>query len=44
MKDLFTGHIRSKNIPVDMLAKVAAGQKRKHLVSLVLYNILDEDI
>ena len=43
-KKLLRGHIRSDNNPADLLAKVISGQKRKLLVSLVLYDIHDEDI
>ena len=35
------GHIRSDDNPADVLVKVVTGQKRKHLVSLVLYDVYD---
>ena len=43
MRESLTGHIRSEDNPSDLLTKVVTGHKRKHLVSLVLYGIYDED-
>ena len=43
MKESLTEHIRSEDNPADLLTKVITGQKKKHLVSLVLYVMYDED-
>ena len=43
MGESLTWHLRSENNPADVLTKVVTGQKRRHLVSLVLYNIFDGD-
>ena len=43
MRESLTGHMRSEDNPVDLQTEVVTGQKRKHLVSLVLYDIYDED-
>ena len=42
-KELLTGHIRSDDDPAALLTKVIMRQKRWHLVSLMLYDIYDED-
>ena len=43
MGESLTKHMRSEDNPDDLLTKVVTGQKRKHLVSLVLYAIYDGD-
>ena len=43
MGESLTGHIRSDDNPADLLTKIDTGQKLKHFVSLVLYDIYDED-
>ena len=44
MRETFTGHRRSEYNPASLLTKVVTGQKRKHPVSLVLYDMYDGDI
>ena len=44
MRESLTGYTRSEDNPPDMLSKVVIGQKKKHLVSKVLYDIHDEDM
>ena len=41
--DSLTGHIRSEGNPADLLTNMVTGQKRRYLVSLVLYDIYDGD-
>ena len=42
MKECLTGHIPSQNNPADLCTKVIpGGQKRNHLVSLILYDLGD---
>ena len=43
IRESLTGHIRSEDNPADMLTKVFIRQKRKHLVSLVSYDMYGED-
>ena len=43
MGESMTGHMRSEDNRADLLIKMVTGQKRKHLVSLVLYDIDNED-
>ena len=43
MRESLTWHIRSEDNPANSLTKVVAKQKRKHLVSLVLYEMYDGD-
>ena len=43
MGETLKGHIRSEDNTADLLTKVVTGCKHKHLVSLVLYDIYDED-
>ena len=43
MGESLTGHIRSEDNPADLLNKVVTGQMRRHLASLVLYDIYDGD-
>ena len=43
MRESLTEHIRSEDNPVDLLTKVVAGHKHRHLASLVLYYISDGD-
>ena len=43
MGETLTGHIRSKDHPSVLLTKVVTGQKCKHLVSLILYDIYHGD-
>ena len=38
-----TVQIRSKDNPGDILTKIVTGQKQKHHLSLVLYDMYDED-
>ena len=41
--ELMMGHIRSEDNPAVLLTEVVIGQKRRHLVSLVLYDIYEGD-
>ena len=43
MGESLTGHMRSEDNPSDLLSKIVTGHKWKHLVSLLLYDIYDED-
>ena len=43
MGESLTGHIRSKDNPANLLTRGGNGHTRKHLVSLVLYDINDVD-
>ena len=44
MGESLTGHIPSGNNPADLCTKVIpGGQKRNHLLGLVLYDIADND-
>ena len=43
MSETLTGHIRSEDSLANLLTKVVTGQERKHIVSLVLYDIYDVD-
>ena len=43
MKESLTGYEGSEDNPSDLLTKVINGKKKKHLVSLVLYDKYDED-
>ena len=43
MKELVVAHIRSEQNPSDIFTKViGGGQKRKELVSMIIYNIYDD--
>ena len=44
MGESLTGHLRSEDNTADLLTKVVTGQKGKHLVLLVLYDIFNEDV
>ena len=43
MGESLTGHIRLEDNPADLLTMVVTGQKKKHLVSSVLYDLHDGD-
>ena len=44
MGECLTGHIASVDNPADLATKIIpAGQKRDHLVSLILYDIVDDE-
>ena len=43
IREKLTGYIRLEDNPADLLTKIVTGQKRKHLVSLVLYDVYDGD-
>ena len=43
MEESLIWHIRSEDNTTDLLTKIVTGQKREHLVSLMLYDIYDED-
>ena len=43
MGKTLTRHIRSKDNPADLLTKIVTRHKCRNLVSLVLYDIYDED-
>ena len=38
-----TGHLRSEDNPADLLTMLVNRQKRRHLASLVLYDIYEKD-
>ena len=44
MGELLTGHIRSEDNTANLLTKIVTQHKKKHLVSLVLYDIYNCDI
>ena len=39
MGESLKGHLRPDSNPAELVTKVVTGQKRKHLMSLVLYDI-----
>ena len=39
VSESLTGHVRSEDNTADLLRKACTGQKKKHPVSLVLYDI-----
>ena len=41
MGETLTGHIKSEENPADLLTKIVNGNKCRHLVSLVPYDIYD---
>ena len=43
MGETLTGHIKSEDNQADLLTNMVAGHKFNHIVSLVLYDIYDED-
>ena len=43
MRASLTGHTRSEDNSADLLTKIVTGQKQKHLMSLVLYDMYDVD-
>ena len=43
MRETLTGQIRQENNPANLLVKVITVHKRKHFVSLVLYDMYDGD-
>ena len=44
MGEMLTGHIRSENNPADLCTKVIpGGQKRTHLLNLIMYDLADYD-
>ena len=43
MEELLMRHVRSEDNPADSLTKIVTGHKQKHLLSLVLYHINDEN-
>ena len=43
MREALIWHIRSEENLADLLTKVVTAQKRKHVVSPVIYEIYDED-
>ena len=43
MGETLTGHIRFQDNPADLLTKAFTEQKKRHLVSLVRYDIHDRD-
>ena len=43
MGKTLTGHIRSEDKPADLLTKIVTGNKFRHLLSVVFFDICDGD-